>query len=206
MFLNRMPHLCEKMRRLTSKDAASRKKNEDGLAPNFYELSQSNPLPDDDRERERERERERKPAANEPTIPTRNGSADLLGMEKFIADQRRAIGLASLFMDQNAGGIGGRVGAFSMHQVANRQGGGWHSGLSSLQSLQNANTAALLYGHLMPPPSLSAMSEHMRRLQILKSGANSQELAKLMSMNMAFPEGVNFNFWKETVRDPKALQ
>lgn len=44
MFLLGMPHLCDKMRRLTSKDATSRKKNEEEQAPDFYALSRTNPL------------------------------------------------------------------------------------------------------------------------------------------------------------------
>eukprot|EP00521_Asterionellopsis_glacialis_P008918 CAMPEP_0195287326 /NCGR_PEP_ID=MMETSP0707-20130614/4435_1 /TAXON_ID=33640 /ORGANISM="Asterionellopsis glacialis, Strain CCMP134" /LENGTH=378 /DNA_ID=CAMNT_0040347073 /DNA_START=39 /DNA_END=1171 /DNA_ORIENTATION=+ len=46
MFLRGMPHLCEKMRRLTNKDSAARKKLEDEAAPDFYALSRSHPLPE----------------------------------------------------------------------------------------------------------------------------------------------------------------
>eukprot|EP00541_Cyclophora_tenuis_P008882 CAMPEP_0116570398 /NCGR_PEP_ID=MMETSP0397-20121206/16918_1 /TAXON_ID=216820 /ORGANISM="Cyclophora tenuis, Strain ECT3854" /LENGTH=219 /DNA_ID=CAMNT_0004098251 /DNA_START=247 /DNA_END=906 /DNA_ORIENTATION=- len=46
MFLRGMPHLCEKMRRLTNKDTAAKKKAEDEPAPDFYALSRVYPLPD----------------------------------------------------------------------------------------------------------------------------------------------------------------
>jgi hypothetical protein len=176
-----MPHLCEEMRRLTSKDAVARKKNDDDLAPNFYELSRKNPLPVE----------ENNSVATVASKPNQN-VADLLEMESFIADRRRAIGLASLFLDSGAGAVGGS--GFSMHQGIQR-GGGWQNGSIGLQNFQNVN-AGLLYGNLMPS-SLSTMSDHIRRLQVLNSGSNGQELAKLMSTsrtNIAFSEGANFNF------------
>ena len=41
-----MPHLCDKMRRLTTKDLSKKKKMEDGPTPDFYALSRDNPLPE----------------------------------------------------------------------------------------------------------------------------------------------------------------
>lgn len=41
-----MPHLCDKMRRLTTKDLSKKKKMEDGPTPDFYALSRENPLPE----------------------------------------------------------------------------------------------------------------------------------------------------------------
>ena len=183
MFLIRMPHLCEKMKRLTSKDAVSRGKNGDAQAPNFYELSRTNPLPG----------LECKPAANHQLSNLTQNRSDLLEMGNFIADRRRAIGLASLFLDSGAASGMSGGGGFTMLQGSG-QGGGWgQSGLNSLQNFQNVN-AGLLYGGNLMSPSLSAMGEHLRRMQILKSGSNGQELAKLMAMNMAFPDGMNMNF------------
>jgi hypothetical protein len=46
MFLCGLPHICNKMRRLTSKDE-DRVKNEDAPTPDFYSLSRTNPLPSD---------------------------------------------------------------------------------------------------------------------------------------------------------------
>jgi hypothetical protein len=46
MFLRGLPHICNKMRRLTSKDE-DRVKNEDAPTPDFYSLSRANPLPSD---------------------------------------------------------------------------------------------------------------------------------------------------------------
>lgn len=47
LFLRGMPHLCEKMRRLTTKDLGKKKKIEqDGPTPDFYALSRENPLPE----------------------------------------------------------------------------------------------------------------------------------------------------------------
>jgi hypothetical protein len=46
MFLRGLPHICNKMRRLTSKDE-DRVKNEDAPTPDFYALSRANPLPSD---------------------------------------------------------------------------------------------------------------------------------------------------------------
>ena len=77
----------------------------------------------------------------------------------------------------------------------NRPGGGWHNGFNNLQNFQNVH-AGLLYGNLMPR-SLSTMSDHMQHLQVLNSGSNGQDLAKLMSpatRNSVFSEGTNFNF------------
>jgi hypothetical protein len=45
MFLRGLPHLCEKMKRLASKDEA-RVKNEDAPTPDFYALSRDHPLPE----------------------------------------------------------------------------------------------------------------------------------------------------------------
>jgi hypothetical protein len=45
MFLRGLPHLCEKMKRLASKDEA-RVKNEEAPTPDFYALSRDHPLPD----------------------------------------------------------------------------------------------------------------------------------------------------------------
>lgn len=48
MFLRGMPHLCEKMRRLTyNKGDAKKTKGEDEITPDFYALSQSFQLPED---------------------------------------------------------------------------------------------------------------------------------------------------------------
>jgi hypothetical protein len=41
-----MPHLCEKMRRLTGKDAGSRKKAEAERTPDLHAMSRTNPLPE----------------------------------------------------------------------------------------------------------------------------------------------------------------
>ena len=41
-----MPHLCEKLRRLTSKDVGARKKGEGEHTPDFYALSRKYPLPE----------------------------------------------------------------------------------------------------------------------------------------------------------------
>lgn len=41
-----MPHLCDKMRRLTSKDISKRKNVEEEPAPDFYSMSRRNPLPE----------------------------------------------------------------------------------------------------------------------------------------------------------------
>jgi len=41
-----MPHLCDKMRRLTTKDLSKKKKMEDGPTPDFYALSRDKPLPE----------------------------------------------------------------------------------------------------------------------------------------------------------------
>jgi len=46
LFLRGMPHLCDKMRRLTTKDLSKKKKMEDGPTPDFYALSRDNPLPE----------------------------------------------------------------------------------------------------------------------------------------------------------------
>lgn len=46
LFLRGMAHLCDKMRRLTTKDLSKKKKMEDGPTPDFYALSQDNPLPE----------------------------------------------------------------------------------------------------------------------------------------------------------------
>ncbi len=46
LFLRGMPHLCDKMRRLTSKDISKRKKMEEEPAPDFYSLSRRSPLPE----------------------------------------------------------------------------------------------------------------------------------------------------------------
>jgi len=46
MFLRGMPHLCDKLRRLTNKDTIpKRKKGEEEPSPDFYALSESFPLP-----------------------------------------------------------------------------------------------------------------------------------------------------------------
>ena len=46
MFLRGMPHLCDKLRRLTNKDTVpKRKKGEEQPSPDFYALSESFPLP-----------------------------------------------------------------------------------------------------------------------------------------------------------------
>lgn len=47
MFLRGMPHLCESMRRLTTKDSTVRKNSEDDPPPDFYKISHANPLPVD---------------------------------------------------------------------------------------------------------------------------------------------------------------
>ena len=41
-----MPHLCDKMRRLTAKDIAKRKEMEDEPAPDFYAFSRQHPVPE----------------------------------------------------------------------------------------------------------------------------------------------------------------
>ena len=41
-----MPHLCEKMRRLTSKDAGARKKAEEERTPDFQAISRKHPIPE----------------------------------------------------------------------------------------------------------------------------------------------------------------
>jgi hypothetical protein len=52
MFLRGLPHLCHKMRRLTSKDVAKRRETAEALGedaeftPDFYEMSRRNPLPE----------------------------------------------------------------------------------------------------------------------------------------------------------------
>jgi hypothetical protein len=49
MFLRGMPHLCDKMRRLTTKDIAGKRKNkseEEHPTPDFYTLARDNPLPE----------------------------------------------------------------------------------------------------------------------------------------------------------------
>lgn len=80
MFLRGMPHLCEKMRRLTNKDTAARKKHEDEPAPDFYALSRAYPLPDT--------------APVAPTMrqnPSRQASTQgLLDMETALLERRRA--------------------------------------------------------------------------------------------------------------------
>jgi hypothetical protein len=42
-----MPHLCERMRRLTTKDSGARKKAEEEKTPDLASISKENPLPDD---------------------------------------------------------------------------------------------------------------------------------------------------------------
>eukprot|EP00934_Nitzschia_sp_Nitz4_P004815 Nitzschia sp. Nitz4//scaffold151_size53849//43855//45101//NITZ4_006730-RA/size53849-snap-gene-0.35-mRNA-1//-1//CDS//3329537165//4805//frame0 len=48
MFLRGMPHLCDRMRRLTAKDMQGKKHTENEVAPNFYAISRRHPLPDVD--------------------------------------------------------------------------------------------------------------------------------------------------------------
>ena len=174
----RIPHLCEKMKRLTSKDAVSRTKNDDGQGPNFYELSRTNPLP----------EQECKPVAIQPSNLTQT-ERDLIELQSVISGRRQAIDLGNLFLDSSAARAR-TGGGFTMPQ-RNGQAGGWlQSALSSLQNTQNVN-AGLLYGGNLMSPSLSAMGEHMRRMQILKSGTDGQKIAMLTSLNMAFSGGVD---------------
>jgi hypothetical protein len=45
-FLRGMPHLCDKMRRLTGKDAGARKKAEAERTPDLHAISRLNPLPE----------------------------------------------------------------------------------------------------------------------------------------------------------------
>lgn len=45
-FLRGMPHLLGQMRRLTTKDISKQKKPEEEPSPDFYVMSQRNPLPD----------------------------------------------------------------------------------------------------------------------------------------------------------------
>ena len=75
-----MPHLCEKMRRLTSKDSSARKKHhpDDEKAPDFYAISRANPLPE---------------TSSLPPIPTLRGLRNDVGllteMEAALLERER---------------------------------------------------------------------------------------------------------------------
>jgi hypothetical protein len=169
MFLRRMPHLCHKMRRLTSKDAAARKKNEEDPAPNFYALSRENPLP----------------AYIDPTTTTiamepiqsqqQQQGGDHFDLEALLADRRRTSGLANLFAGAGAG--------FGANLLMNQQ-GALQESLQKLQNLQNVNMNGRFYGNLMPTPLMNGGGP-MQQLKQLNAGAQCPDMAQLFSMNNA---------------------
>jgi hypothetical protein len=66
LFLRGMPYLCDKMRRLTSKDISNRRSMEEEIAPDFYVLCREHPLP------------ESKSVSSAPSNSNSNGSSLLV--------------------------------------------------------------------------------------------------------------------------------
>lgn len=98
MFLRGIPYLCEKMRRLTNKDTAARKKLEDEPAPNFYAFSRSHPLPEN-------------APIPPPTIPVSLAPPGITGgsfvdMEAALTERRRADFLDRLNLLGSTNGLG----------------------------------------------------------------------------------------------------
>lgn len=113
-----MPHLCDRMRRLTSKDTAARKKLEENPAPDFYALSRENPLP--------------KAIAAVPDLAPKAqaapSSSSMFDMEQALMFNRQSAGIANL--------LGPNHTAFnpsSIHQMTTQTGGLQGVGLQNLQ-------------------------------------------------------------------------
>jgi hypothetical protein len=153
MFLRGMPHLCEKMRRLTTKDIGKRKKLDDEPTPDFYSMSRENPLP------------ESAPIAAAPrglsAVPRPNGapSSGLAEVELALLERRRAdlLDRINLLASSNAlrqdavaaslgrqdGGLNNNLGSFLGGNGSNLSNGNNQS-LQSMQNMQNMqNNAAL---------------------------------------------------------------
>lgn len=79
-----MPHLCDKMRRLTTKDLGKRKKTSEGEpTPDFYKLSQENPLPES-------APMPTTATLTSPTMSGRQGDIPNTDVELALLERRRA--------------------------------------------------------------------------------------------------------------------
>jgi hypothetical protein len=120
LFLRGMPHLCDKMRRLTTKDLSKKKKMEDGPTPDFYALSRDNPLP------------ESTPVPTTTLTPPAIAAAGRAGSDLASADvelalleRRRAdiFNRMNLLASSNGMGQGGFIGGFQGQQLGQQFGG-----------------------------------------------------------------------------------
>eukprot|EP00545_Synedropsis_sp_CCMP1620_P007059 CAMPEP_0119015168 /NCGR_PEP_ID=MMETSP1176-20130426/10591_1 /TAXON_ID=265551 /ORGANISM="Synedropsis recta cf, Strain CCMP1620" /LENGTH=421 /DNA_ID=CAMNT_0006968437 /DNA_START=48 /DNA_END=1313 /DNA_ORIENTATION=+ len=198
MFLCGMPHLCDKMRRLTSKDATSRKKNEEEPAPDFYALSCTNPLPE-------------APIAPDvsKSVTTAATGGSLFDMETAaLLDHRRRAGLldrvnlaaglrsdpllASMSQGGFQGGLqGGLQGGFQGGFQGGLQ-GGLQNSLQGLQHLQNVPAeAARLF--MMPGQSSSfGVSNNQHQMAAATvAHQQQQQLQQQLQMQFNFPGGAD---------------
>lgn len=164
LFLRGMPHLCDKMRRLTTKDLSKRKKMDDGPTPDFYALSRENPLP------------ESTPVPTTtltpPAIAAGRTGADLANadVELALLERRRAdiFNRMNLLASSN-GGMNGMNGMQQQMQQMQQQGGyGGGGGQLGQQQDMNNNSlmaaAALSLGNNGRPNSMNAAALQQQML------------------------------------------
>jgi hypothetical protein len=144
LFLRGMPHLCDKMRRLTTKDLGKRKKVEDGPTPDFYALSRENPLPESTPVPTTTLTPPAIAAAGRPTGDLGNADVELALLERRRADIFNRMNLL-------ASSNGMRPDAFSAAQLGQQDG---------LQMNNNSlvAAAALSLGNNGRPQSLNPSS------------------------------------------------
>jgi hypothetical protein len=139
-----MPHLCDKMRRLTTKDLSKKKKMEDGPTPDFYALSRDNPLP------------ESTPVPTTTLTPSAIIAASRAGsglanadVELALLERRRAdiFNRMNLLASSNGMGQGGFIGGFQGQQLGQQFGGmgqqfGQQDGFQMNMNLNNNSLVA----------------------------------------------------------------
>ena len=169
-----MPHLCDKMRRLTSKDTIVQRKV-CSPSPNFYAISQKNPLP---------QQAESSIARDRPLSPQYRES--MASMEGFLTDHQRALNLVQLFSHSGSGQRSFVWEQNGQSKVTLQNGFGSHQSIQDVQSTR-------MYGSLMPTP-LAAVNDCIRQLQLLKAGPSVPSMSNLLPLNPAFLGGSNLNF------------
>lgn len=151
-----MPHLCDKMRRLTTKDLSKKKKMEDGPTPDFYALSRENPLPESTPVPTTTLTPPAIAAAGRPGGDLANADVELALLERRRADIFNRMNLlASNGMGQQFPGQMGQMGQMQMGQMGQMQMGqmGQQGGMMNNNSLVAA--AALSLGNNGRPDGLN---------------------------------------------------
>mmetsp|Transcript_4728 Transcript_4728/g.10648 ORF Transcript_4728/g.10648 Transcript_4728/m.10648 type:complete len:203 (+) Transcript_4728:687-1295(+) len=171
MFLRGMPHLCEKMRRLTNKDTASRKKTEEEPAPDFYALSRLYPLPD----------ATPVPSASRPNAQRQAPSQGILDVETALLERRRADILDRVNLLASSGAL--RPDALA--SLSMPQGGLAPNALqqSALQGTQGILRPGMMFdglgGSSAPAPCPTTLQ------QLFGARQANPDMAQLLAMNNA---------------------